>query len=219
MQAFYFDTVTSTNDLARAMIAEGKIQDAAYLVARGQTAGRGNRGRTWSSPRDAGIYLTVVDRPKVRDCGDLHAFTRAAAIACVEVLADKAKVPARIKPINDLFIDGRKLGGILSEAVIEQNRLCALITGVGINVRRADRPLPAGQVQPVCLEEIMPEARYQAMNVRGLTLALVERMRHWNTVVACGNLPSLEVKWQIMSIDHFACFPCCNDFRSQPDAH
>ena len=86
MQAFYLDTVDSTNDLARSMLRDGKIHGAGYIVARQQTAGRGNRGRTWLSPLDAGIYLTVIDRPRIGATSELHAFTRAAGIACVETL-------------------------------------------------------------------------------------------------------------------------------------
>ncbi len=201
MQAFYFDTVESTNDLARSMLREGKIADAAYLVAREQTAGRGNRGRTWVSPRDAGIYLTVIDRPHVAATNELHGFTRAAGIASAEVLEADAGVAVKLKPINDLYVDGRKLGGILTEAVIERNEVRALITGIGINVRKVDRPLPPDHVRPVCLEELLTPDAFSTVDVRGLTIRLVERIRHWNAMVAGGRLDLLEAHWQKYCID------------------
>jgi|CXWL01.1.fsa_nt_gi BirA family biotin operon repressor/biotin-[acetyl-CoA-carboxylase] ligase len=201
MQAFYLDTVESTNDLARSMLRDGKIRDAAYIVARRQTAGRGNRGRTWLSPLDAGIYLTVIDRPRIAATGELHAFTRAAGIACAETLHAHTGIAVRLKPINDLYVDGRKLGGILTEAVIEQHELRALITGVGLNVRKADRPLPSDQVQPICLEELMTASAFDSMDVRGLTFKLVERIRLWNTIVAAGNRSALESQWQQHCLD------------------
>lgn len=196
MQAFYLDTVDSTNDLARSMLREGKISDTAYIVARQQTAGRGNRGRTWLSPLDAGIYLTVIDRPRVSATRELHAFTRAAGIACAQTLHTTTRIDVRLKPINDLYVDCRKLGGILTEAVIERHKLRALISGVGINVRRADRPLPLDQVQPICLEEVMSSSAFAALDVRGLTFKLVECIRHWNAIVAAGDMSVLESQWQ-----------------------
>lgn len=196
MQAFYLDTVDSTNDVGRSMLREGKIQDVAYIVARRQTAGRGHRGRTWLSPLDAGIYLTVIDRPRWDVGGELHAFTRAAGIACVETLFAHAQVRARLKPINDLYVEGRKLAGILTEAVIEQGALRALITGVGVNVRKADRPLPPDHVQPVCLEELMPEEAFAALDIHALVNDLVQRVRHWNAIVSQGHLGALEAEWQ-----------------------
>lgn len=195
MQAFYYDTVGSTNDLARSMVRDGKIRGAAYIVARQQTAGRGNRGRTWLSPLDAGIYLTVIDRPSVASIHDLQAFTRAAGIACAETLRMATLIEVQLKPINDLYVRGRKLGGILTEAVIENNQLRALITGVGINVRIADRDMPPDHVRPVCLEELMPAGEFAALDVRDLTCKLVERVRHWNAIVAAGALGVLEAQW------------------------
>ena len=201
MQAFYVDSVDSTNDLARSMLSEGRIRDAAFIVAREQTAGRGTRGRTWTSPRDAGIYLTVIDRPAIRAGEELRDFTRAAGIACAEVLTERTSVPVRLKPVNDLTVDERKLGGILTEAVIEQHRLCALITGVGINVARFDRAIPKDLVQPICLEEAMSPFDFSSLDVRALTLALVERTRHWNAIVAEPVLDLLEEQWRQYCID------------------
>ena len=202
MQAFYLDTVDSTNDLARAMLRDGKIRDAAYIVARQQTAGRGNRGRTWLSPLDAGIYLTVIDRPRIAASNELHAFTRAAGIACVETLHACTGVAAQLKPINDLYVDGRKLGGILTEAVIEQHELRALITGIGLNVRKADRSLPPGQVQPICIEDLMPAELFAQLDVQSLIPQLVNRIRHWNSIVASGDLTTLEAQWKRHCIEH-----------------
>lgn len=196
MQAFYFDTVASTNDLAKSMLRDGRISGAAFVVAREQTAGRGNRGRTWLSPRDAGIYLTVIDRPQLAGTEGLQDFTRAAAIACAEVLEASAGIAVKLKPINDLYVEGRKLGGILTEAVIERTEVRALITGVGINVRIADRPLPPDEARPVCIEELTSAGVLASMDIRQLTVRLVERIQQWNAIVAQENGDMLEVQWR-----------------------
>ena len=64
MQSFHFDTVDSTNEAAKRMIRSGELRQPAYLLALEQTAGRGSRGRRWASPKDAGIYLSVVEFPR-----------------------------------------------------------------------------------------------------------------------------------------------------------
>jgi biotin-[acetyl-CoA-carboxylase] ligase BirA-like protein len=195
MQAFYFDRVDSTNDEAGRLLREGRIGDFAYVVARGQSAGKGNRGRKWASPYDAGIYLTVVDRP-AHSGGELHLFTRAAGVACAETLLEQTGVDVRLKPINDLYVDGRKLGGILTEAVIEQGCIRALITGVGINVRRAERALPPDHVRPISLEELIPREVFAVLDVPGLTVALAKRIRRWNAVVSGEDGQVLEEAWR-----------------------
>lgn len=201
MQAFHYDSVGSTNEAAKRLIREGAIQGLAYILAREQTAGRGQRGRYWLSPLDAGIYLSVIDRPRWNGGGELHAFTRAAGIASVETLTTHAQVRPRLKPINDLYVDGRKLGGILTEAVLEQGVLQALITGIGINVRKAERTLPPDHVQPVCLEDLMSEDAFAALEHRTLVHDLVQRIRHWNAIVSQGDLQTLESEWQRHCID------------------
>lgn len=195
-RAFLFNSVDSTNEAAKRLIRDGAIDGRAYVLAREQTAGRGQRGRLWLSPLDAGIYLTVIDRPRWGVGGELHAFTRAAGIACVETLFAHTQVRTQLKPINDLYVDGRKLAGILTEAVIKQGDLHALMTGVGVNVRKADRPLPPEHVQPVCLEELMPGKEFAALDLRALVRDLVQRIRHWNAVVSQGDLRALEIEWQ-----------------------
>lgn len=203
MQAFYFDTVESTNDLAKSMLRDGEISGKAFLVAREQTAGRGNRGRTWVSPRDTGIYLTVVDRPIIAATDDLHQFTRAAGIACTEILVAETGIAVKLKPINDLYVDCRKLGGILTEAVIERGTVCALITGVGINIKNIDRPIPPDHARPACIEEFMTPDSFARLDIRQLTVQLVQRIVLWNAVVANGDLATLGSGWAKYVLDGF----------------
>src|SRR3990167_6325862 len=118
-QVFHFDSVDSTNDVAKRLIADGQIHGRAYIVAREQTAGRGQRGRPWLSPRDAGIYLTTVDFPNALPTPVTNLFTLGAGIACIEALRRCTGVDVYLKPINDLYVGHAKLGGILTEAVID----------------------------------------------------------------------------------------------------
>jgi len=197
-QAFHYDSVDSTNDVAKRLLQDDRIHECAYIVAREQTAGRGQRGRPWLSPRDAGVYLTIVDFPSALPTPATRLFTLSAGIACAEVLRERTGVDVRLKPINDLYVDGRKLGGILTEAILEQGNLRALITGIGINVRRAERLLPPDHdpIRPISLEELMAHESFVAMDLGDLIFGLVKRIRHWYRLVCGGDNEMLDHEWR-----------------------
>jgi BirA family biotin operon repressor/biotin-[acetyl-CoA-carboxylase] ligase len=147
MLAFHLDSVDSTNEEAKRLLLRGEVSSVAYVSAREQTAGRGSRGRTWVSPRDAGVYLSVIQRfDKGLDPATIsvEGFTLAAGVACAELLHEVFDVDVRLKPINDLYVGSAKLGGILVESIVEASLVRALVTGIGLNLRSADRTLSAG---------------------------------------------------------------------------
>jgi biotin-[acetyl-CoA-carboxylase] ligase BirA-like protein len=195
-QAFYFDSLDSTNEAAKRLIHDHKIHSPAYVVAREQTAGRGQRGRLWLSPRDAGIYLTVVDFPDSTAAPAPQAFTLGAAHACVEALRQCAGVEVFIKPINDLYVGRRKLGGILTEVVMEGDFIRTLLTGIGINVRIAPRPLPRDAPEPISLQELIPPAQFAYFDGRHLVTEIVRRVLSSNAVVARGDASQVQREWE-----------------------
>ncbi len=201
MQTFSFDTVDSTNDTAKRLISEGRINGDACILAREQTAGRGTHGRSWLSHRDAGIYLSIVrlDAGSVTIDTTLH--TLAAGVGCAEALAAVAGIDVRLKPINDLIADGGKLGGILTEARVEDAKLTALITGIGINVREADRRLPTDAMPAVALESLMPSQRFLALDVSALTNAIVKSVQNWQCLVVGGQSESVRRAWDSLRAD------------------
>ncbi len=176
VQVFSFDSVDSTNDAAKRLLRDGAIRDVAYVVAAEQTDGRGTRGRSWASPREAGIYLSLVHVAHGRAWPVTTAFTQSAAVACVEALREHTGVALGIKPINDLYVAGRKLGGILTETVVTGQRVEALITGIGINVREAVRQLDGRDVAATSLQAKMAREAFDGLDVEGLIRAIVERV-------------------------------------------
>lgn len=195
MQTFRFDIVDSTNAAAKRLLTQGRITEEAWIVAREQTAGRGTQGRTWHSPRDAGIYLSLVRLDSGAITLDTTLYTLAAGVGCAEHLSATTGTAVRLKPINDLIAGGGKLGGILTEALIEDGRLTALITGIGINVRNASRPLPANTLPATSLQGLMPARRFHALDVSALTIALVEAVRSRLTDVAEGRVDLIRRAW------------------------
>ena len=133
-----FDSLPSTNTEAARQAALG-AREGLCVVAREQTAGRGRREREWVSPKDSGLYLSVVLRPRT-DAREWPLVTLAAAVAVSEALEEACALRTDIKWPNDLLAHGRKLCGILAETV-EGAPGRAIILGVGLNL--SNRAFPA----------------------------------------------------------------------------
>jgi biotin-[acetyl-CoA-carboxylase] ligase BirA-like protein len=136
-----YESLDSTNAEARRLLNSGRITTLTLIRARHQTAGRGTRGRRWISPPGAGLYLSIV-HPFPEETGlsvpITPLFTLAAGVACADALRELSGLSIQLKPVNDLYVEGGKLGGILTEGILEphpRGTACkGLITGIGINV-------------------------------------------------------------------------------------
>lgn len=132
-------SIGSTNDRARALLDEPDGAGTA-VVADEQLAGRGRRGRSWTSPPGLNLMVSVGIRPRLA-AADAWMLGQAAALAARAACAPTADVA--IKWPNDLVAgDGRKLGGLLVETTLDGDELAAAVIGIGINVnwRVADMP-------------------------------------------------------------------------------
>lgn len=130
--------VDSTNDLALARAAAGAPEGTAVLADL-QRAGRGRRGRAWFSPPGAGLYLSIVARPRQER---LSLVTLVAGMAAAQAVTGITGLPVQLKWPNDLVVGRpwRKLGGVLSEAVASGASVGAVVLGIGINLRPAAYP-------------------------------------------------------------------------------
>lgn len=125
-----YDALESTNTEA-ANHARLGADEGMCIVARQQTAGRGRQGRTWISEKDAGLYFSVVLRPKV-DARLLPLITLMTGVAVYDTLAELGLKPD-IKWVNDVLIGEKKICGILAETVDTPQGL-AVIAGIGVNI-------------------------------------------------------------------------------------
>lgn len=127
------ETVTSTNDALREMANAG-APDGTTIVALQQTAGKGRMGRAFYSP-GGGLYWSILLRPAytMEECLGL---TPMAAVAVRECLQEVFGVTAGIKWVNDLLLDGKKICGILTEAVADgySPQPAFVIVGIGIDL-------------------------------------------------------------------------------------
>lgn len=106
-------TVDSTNTWVRQRAQEGAAEGT-VVVAEGQTAGRGRRGRAFFSPEGSGIYLSLLLRPSI-DPSQAHLLTCAAAVAVARAIERTSGQSASIKWVNDVYCNERKVAGILTE--------------------------------------------------------------------------------------------------------
>jgi BirA family biotin operon repressor/biotin-[acetyl-CoA-carboxylase] ligase len=125
-------SVESTNDLARAA-AERNWPDRSVFVADYQTKGRGRHGRIWLCPPTAGLLMSVLLR---RREAPPHTYTMLAAVGLCEAIERLLALEPEIKWPNDVVIDGRKVAGVLAEA-IDDGRERTVIVGIGVNVNVA----------------------------------------------------------------------------------
>lgn len=129
------DTIDSTNSRAAVLAREG-APAGSLIVARQQTAGRGRQGRTWISPPDAGIAMSILLRPEI-PLTRLPLITLATGVAVAQAVEALCGIQLGLKWVNDLTAGGKKVGGILAEMPGQ-----ALVIGIGINLRLDEGNIP-----------------------------------------------------------------------------
>jgi BirA family transcriptional regulator, biotin operon repressor / biotin---[acetyl-CoA-carboxylase] ligase len=134
----YFETLDSTNDLSKALAAQG-APEGTVVVAEAQTGGRGRLGREWDSPPGVGLYVSLVLRPMLPPM-ELPQITLTTAVAVVRAVCRVAGLAPGIKWPNDLLLNGKKLGGILTEMETESDRIRHVVVGLGLNVNNPGFP-------------------------------------------------------------------------------
>ena len=133
------DSISSTNSLA-SQLAESGCPDGMVIRAGIQTAGRGRRGHSWHS-NSSGLWFSVVLRPRLSP-RQAQVLTFLGAVAAARALKS-AGVPVELKWPNDLMWNGRKMGGILTEAVVSGGMMKYAVTGIGLNVSGGPKDFPA----------------------------------------------------------------------------
>ena len=226
-ETVYFPEIDSTNEEARRRLLSNVLTAPTVISAGRQTQGRGSRGRIWASPLGKGLYFSIVHpAPGVLSLkhpalskqnpifdADWSFFTRTAGLACALVLQQEIGLDIQLKPINDLYLQGRKLGGILCESIFgeAQTSSClpqdvfqmhassslyackGIITGIGINLRqsaevedfchRGEEESRQAINSPISLEESLPPAIFTQWLNRGEELILTHLIQLITTEV------------------------------------
>lgn len=128
-----YDITDSTNRQAR-LFAEDNPDTDAIFIANGQTAGRGRLGRSFDSEKDAGLYFSLLLHPE-KTLADTVSVTAYTALAVCHAIERLCPVDAEIKWVNDVYLDGKKVAGILTESRLDDKGSPSyVIIGIGINL-------------------------------------------------------------------------------------
>ncbi len=136
----FYDRLDSTNDEAKRLLSMDSDISPAIIVADEQTFGRGRNGKMFYSPK-GGVYLSFVLSKDIPSF-EANVVTMAAAVAITRVIEPIIKNKLDLKWVNDVFFDGKKVAGILTEAVtdLETNTIKTIILGIGLDYNLADIP-------------------------------------------------------------------------------
>lgn len=136
---YILDEVSSTNDYARQLALDGR--EEAVVIAETQKLGRGRLGRKFYSPKGCGLYMSILCRPRINvELAPL--ITSYTAVATALAIDSLCGAETKIKWVNDIYMNGKKLCGILTEAAFdfEGGTVDYVIIGIGINVTGREFP-------------------------------------------------------------------------------
>lgn len=137
-EVIYFEETDSTNTRAKELAEAGKPHGT-LVVADMQTAGKGRRGRGWSSPKGTGIFMTLILKPDLLPT-KASMLTLVAALAVESGIAMATGIRGKIKWPNDIVVNGKKICGILTEMSAEMEGIHHVVVGIGINANMKSFP-------------------------------------------------------------------------------
>ena len=165
------DEVDSTNDEAARQLAAGRSAPFA-IFARRQTKGRGRFGRVWHSEANGNLYSSFAFRPRIEP-ERMQTFTLWMGVTVCELVSKFVPVAPGVKWPNDLVFDGRKAGGMLTEARVDADQIRDLVFGLGLNVNSPASAWPSDLARrAVSLSELAGGH----VDLNRLTAALVGRV-------------------------------------------
>jgi len=185
IQYIYFDRIDSTNGWVRMHAHHLSKEHFTCVIAREQTAGKGRFKRVWISPRGENIYASLfftlkATTPYISYMGQLMAYS------CIESLRS-ALFPAYLKWPNDIFIEGKKVGGVLTESFFIENEIGILI-GLGLNVDLQEEVLTKINQPATSLSRELGANK----SGRSWLKAILERFYYLLTKLQCDSLPSFQ---------------------------
>lgn len=128
---YFFEEIDSTNNFCKTLAKED-FSNPTVVLSDTQSCGRGTKGRSWTSPKGAGLWFSILLKPNFppKFLGSIPLLT---ATAIYESLSEFG-IKSGIKWPNDIFIKDKKVCGILTESNLSNNKIEYLIVGIGINV-------------------------------------------------------------------------------------
>jgi BirA family transcriptional regulator, biotin operon repressor / biotin---[acetyl-CoA-carboxylase] ligase len=202
---YYFERVSSTMDIAM-QLGGANAPEGTLVIAESQTKGRGRLGRGWISPKYKGIYVSLILKPDIPPA-DAPVLTLMAAVSICEGISQIAGIEPQIKWPNDIFVQNKKLGGILTELKAELDAASFVIIGIGLNVNNNSDELikEAISLKEARMggqggQENLPSERSEDINRAELLKEILRRIEeNYLSLQKKGSAPILE-KWRNYNI-------------------
>lgn len=150
-----FDKIDSTNTRLKNMAKSG-AKEFLVLATDMQSEGRGRLGKTFFSPKGCGVYFSLLLKPSIK-LSDSVFITVAAAVSVRRAIKKLLNIETEIKWVNDIYYNGKKLCGILTEAISIGNSLSSAVLGIGINIKTPKEGYPEEfAYKTTSISEIIP---------------------------------------------------------------
>ncbi|MDU2289922.1 biotin--[acetyl-CoA-carboxylase] ligase [Clostridium disporicum] len=142
IEIYNYKTISSTNEIAKNLALSG-AKHGTVVISEEQTAGKGRLGRSFYSPANTGIYMSIILRPNLTAMDSVLITTSSSVIIC-ESIKKVTGIDCQIKWINDIYLNNKKVAGILTEAStnFESGTIDYLILGIGINFNQPKDDFP-----------------------------------------------------------------------------
>ncbi|MGQ9617346.1 MAG: biotin--[acetyl-CoA-carboxylase] ligase [Candidatus Aminicenantia bacterium] len=174
----FLSQCSSTNDLARESAEMGEAHGTIFRCGY-QTAGRGKEGKVWFSSPGKGLYFSVIIRPQEKNLL-LSWLPYIAAISVCEAIKEPFELNPAIKWPNDVYINGKKVCGILIETSSDDKKVDYAIVGIGINVNQEEKDFPEG-IREKAISIKM--AVGSDINIEDFFEKVLKRLNYWYKVL------------------------------------
>lgn len=186
-----WDSIDSTNKHALQMAKDNAAQGTC-IISREQTAGRGRLGRSWVSPPDSGIYMSIVLRPTLA-MEDMPLITLATGVACAKAIESVCGLAIGLKWVNDLILDRKKLGGILVEM-----QKPAVVVGIGINVQHDEASVPDDLKEKMTWLRRGSDTKF---STNALAAAILFQLEKYYEMLLAGQKSQVLNDWRSLSVN------------------
>ena len=139
-EILFLPEIDSTNNLAKKH-SKNNAQEGLVIIAESQTGGRGRMGRSWHSPPETGIYLSILLKPNLKP-DHLSFITLLAGVSAISTINEISHQRANLKWPNDILINDKKVCGLLCEMTQEKGSSFSVVIGIGINVNQLPEQFP-----------------------------------------------------------------------------
>ena len=191
---YYYKSTESTNKIAKHIAMDGG-KHGAIFIAEEQTAGRGRLDRHWLSPAYENVLLSILFRPKLQ-ATQVFSLTMIASVALVRSIRKITLLNPQIKWPNDIYVENRKIGGILTEFNGDQDGVNFVIVGIGLNVNSDPRLHPELEYDATSIKNEIGRAVSRVELVR----SILEEIEFGYKLLKEGQISEIRKQWNMNSL-------------------